>query len=95
MPRKSRFALLLDHFHTHPQGRLHEMLFWNGAGLVLGALAFAGWKLGYINDAFGLLFGIVALCLAGFGWLPQRRPAPPPEKVGRLRPDPKPKKKKR
>jgi hypothetical protein len=87
VPRKSAFGRLLDHFHTHPQGRLHEILFWNGLGLVLGALALALFLFYDSPSAvpFSLLLGIVALCVFLWGYLPQKKAKPAPRPAGRLR----------
>lgn len=74
MARRSAYGRLLDHFHTHPRGRLHEILFWAVCGLVLGALAYGGWRAGKVNDAIAWILVIVAACMIGFGLLPQRRP---------------------
>ena len=84
--RKSAFGRLLDHFHTHPRGRLHEVLFWGGLGVLLGGLALAGWRFGYVSDPIAWMLGVIALCFVLFALLPQRKPrrvAEPP--AGRLR----------
>ena len=85
MPRKSAYGRLLDHFHTHPKGRLHEMLFWNGVGLLLGGLTLVGYVTGRLSLPLALVAAIVSLCLFLWGFLPQRKPKPAPRPVGRLR----------
>ena len=85
VPRKSAYGRLLDHFHTHPQGRLHEILFWNGAGLLLGGITFAAYATGRLSLPLALILAIVAICLFLWGFLPQKRPKAAPPPVGRLR----------
>ena len=75
-PRPGPYARLLAHFHEHPQGRLHEILFWAGLGLLLGAVAYLAWRTGNLSTPLALMAGIVALCFVGFSLLPQRRTAP-------------------
>lgn len=83
-PRPGPYARLLDHFHTHPYGRLQEFLFWTAVGLVLGGLAYWGWATGHLSTPLALLIGVVALCFVGFAMLPQRkRAAPPPPPKGK------------
>ena len=82
MPRESWFGKLLRFFHTHPQGRLYEVLFWTGIGLVLGALAYFGWRAGKVSTPIALMLAIVAACFIGWALLPrakQRAPPPLPE----------------
>lgn len=84
--RKSAFGRLLDHFHTHPRGRQHEVLFWCGFGVALGLLALLGWRAGYVSEPIAWMLGVVALALVLFGLLPQRKPKKAPEPpAGRLR----------
>lgn len=80
MPRESAYGRLLRHFHEHPHGRRDEVLFYLGIGLVLGGGAFLAWRFGKLSTPLAMIAGIVALCIAGFGALPQRkaRPRPPP-----------------
>lgn len=85
VPRKSAFGRLLDHFHTHPKGRLHEMLFWNGMGLTLGVLTGVGYFGGFLSLPLALIAGIVSLCLFLWGFLPQKKAKPAPPLKGRLR----------
>ena len=82
-PPKSAYARLLDHFHTHPQGRFHEFLFFAAIALVVGGLDYWGWKAGQLSDPIAWLIAIVAVCFLGFGLLPQKKatgPAAPPLK---------------
>jgi len=84
--RKTAFSRLLDHFHTHPRGRLHEIMFWGGIGVALGLLTLLGWRTGVVSDPFAWMLAVIAACFVGFALLPQRRPkraAEPP--AGRLR----------
>lgn len=84
--RKSAFGRLLDHFHTHPRGRLHEFLFWSGAGVLVGVLTLAGWRFGYVSDPIAWMLAVIAACLVLFALLPQRKPKRAPEPLpGRLR----------
>ena len=85
MPRRSAFERLLDHFHNHPKGRLHEMLFWNGVGLLVGGLTFAAYALDWLALPLALIGGIVAACLFLWGFLPQKKARPPPPAPGRKR----------
>lgn len=85
MPRRSWFGRLLDHFHTHPKGRLHEFLFWAGLGLALGLATFVGWRAGYVNDPFAWILLIVSACFVLWSLLPQRKPKAKPPPAGRLR----------
>lgn len=85
MPRKSAFGRLLDHFHTHPRGRLHEMLFWNGAGLLLGILTWVAFATDNLALPLALILGIVAVCVFLWGFLPQRKAKAAPRPAGRLR----------
>lgn len=77
---------MIHHFHTHPQGRLREILFWEALGLGLAALAYFPWRAGALTTPLALMLGIVALCFIGWGFLPHNKPkqAPPPP-TGRLR----------
>lgn len=69
-----------DHFHTHPKGRLHEIMFWAGSGLILGALAYIGWQTDNLSTPIALIFAVIALCLVGWSALPPaRKPAAPPK----------------
>lgn len=77
MARRSAYSRLIDHFHTHPNGRRHEILFWSGIGVLLGVLTLVGWRQGVLNDAFALLLGVVALCFVLWSFLPQKKVAPP------------------
>lgn len=77
VPRKTPFGRLLDHFHTHPRGRLHEFLFWSGLGVVLAALAWLAYQGGFLNLPLMLIAEIVALCFIGWSFLPQKKVAPP------------------
>lgn len=81
--RESAYGRLVRHFHTHPQGRLHEILFWSGLALLTGALAFFGWKNDKVNDPIALILAVIALCFLGFGLLPQKRPPTPPPPKGK------------
>ena len=86
MAKRSAFGRLLDHFHTHPRGRLHEVLFWAGLGLLLGILTFLGWRFGYVSDPIAWMLVVISACFILFALLPQRKPkrvAEPP--AGRLR----------
>lgn len=86
MPRKSAASRMFEHFHTHPRGRLHEILFFGGLGLALGFGAFFGWRTGHVSVPIAWMLAIVALCLVLFGLLPQRKPKKAPEPPpGRLR----------
>lgn len=77
---------MFEHFHTHPQGRRHEILFFGGLGLTLGVLTFLGWRFGYVSDPIAWMLEIIAACILGFGLLPQRKPKRAPEPpAGRLR----------
>ena len=77
---------MFEHFHTHPKGRLHEVLFFAGLGLTLGLLTLLGWRFGYVSDPIAWMLEIIAACLVGFGLLPQRKPKRAPEPpAGRLR----------
>lgn len=76
--RPSRFARLIDHFHTHPQGRLHELLFWFGLGAAIGGFALWGWLAGWMSTAIALVLAVIAITLALWSLLPQHRPAKPP-----------------
>ena len=69
---------MLDHFHHHPRGRLHEFLFFLAVALVIGGLDFWAWKADQLNDPLALLVAIVAFCFFGFGLLPQKKPKAPP-----------------
>jgi len=87
VPRESVFTRLVHHFHEHPQGRLHEILFWAGLGVVVGAGAYIGWRTGAVNDGIALILAVVAVCLVGFALLPQRKVKPrpiPPGKRGAI-----------
>jgi hypothetical protein len=84
--RRGAWTRLQDHFHTHPQGRLHEFLFWAGSGLVLGVLAFAGWRSDKVSTPIALILAIVAACLVLWSFLPQaprKEIAPRPSKSRR------------
>lgn len=85
MARRSAFGRLLDHFHTHPRGRLHEFLFWAGLAVLVGALTYVGWRAGFVNTAFAWILAVVAVCLLLWSLLPRpkQRVAEPPS--GRLR----------
>lgn len=83
VPRESAFQRLVRHFHEHPRGRFHEFLFWAGLGLTLGALALWGHFAGWMSLPYVLMVGIVALCLFGWAFLPQKRGAPKPPPVGK------------
>ncbi|HET6406100.1 MAG TPA: hypothetical protein VFH78_15775 [Candidatus Thermoplasmatota archaeon] len=84
MPRESWFGKLNRHFHTHPQGRLHEILFWSGMGVVLGAVSFFGWRTGHVSTPFALMLAVVSVCLIGWGLLPRAKTrAPPPLPKGK------------
>lgn len=85
VPRKSAFARLIEHFHTHPRGRLHEILFWSGIGLALGAGSLLAWWTDKLSTPLALMAAVIAACFVGWAFLPQRREAPPPPKPGRLR----------
>lgn len=81
MPRQGWFGRLNAHFHTHPRGRLHEMLFWLAIGLGFGAFAFFGWSGGDgpVSTPFALMFGVISLCFVGWAFLPRAKTkaAPP------------------
>jgi hypothetical protein len=86
VPRpKSAFSRLLDHFHTHPRGRLHEMLFWNGVGLLAGGLTYLSYVMDWLSLPLALIAAIVALCLFLWGFLPQKKAPPPKALPGRKR----------
>lgn len=76
--RESWFGRMNRHFHEHPQGRLHEILFWAGLGLAMGLFALFAWKLRWVATPFALLIGLVALCLFLWAFLPQKKAAAPP-----------------
>lgn len=79
VPRQSAFGRLLHHFHTHPKGRLHEFLFWTGLGALLGATSWLAYWRDLLSLPLALIAWIVAACLVGWAFLPQRKgPAPPP-----------------
>lgn len=75
-PRLGWFGKLIEHFHTHPNGRLHEFLFWFGLGAGLGLFALWGWMAGWMSDAIALVLGVIALSFAGWSLLPQHKVAP-------------------
>lgn len=77
--RRSPFTRLLDHFHTHPQGRLQEFLFWAGLGVALGGLTYWLWRIDFLSDPIAWILGIVALCFIGWAFLPRGRAAPKPK----------------
>lgn len=84
MPRESAFSRLLRHFHTHPQGRLHEILFWVGLGVLVGGLSFLAWRTGNLSTPLALMAGVISICLVGWAFLPQRKDrAPPPLPPGK------------
>ena len=85
MPRKTAFGRLLDHFHTHPRGRLHEFLFWSGLGVTLGAVAYVAYARDVLNLPLMLICEIIALCLIGWSFLPQKKVAPKPLPPGKRR----------
>lgn len=79
MPRESWFGRLNRHFHTHPRGRLHEILFWAGIGVVLGAIAFFGWRGRWLSTPLALMLAVIAACFVGWAFLPHaKQRAPPP-----------------
>lgn len=78
MPRKSAYARLLEHFHTHPRGRLHELLFFAGIGALFMLGAWLGFVTGRVSQPIAWLLGIVGVCFVGFSLLPQKKPKPPP-----------------
>lgn len=84
--RRTAFGKILDHFHTHPRGRLHEFLFWAGLGAALALLTLWGRSSGTLSEPIGWMLYIVAACFLLWSLLPQRKPktqAEPP--AGRLR----------
>lgn len=88
-PRKSAFARLQDVFHTHPRGRLYEIAFWGGLGVLFLVVAVVGYFQGWLFTPFAWIVGIIGACMVGFAVLPRHRskrgPAPlPPGKRGQL-----------
>lgn len=71
--RKSPSAHLLDFFHTHPHGRVYEVLFWGGIGVAALALAWIGVARGWMSEPLGWLLGIVGACFLAFALLPHPR----------------------
>lgn len=88
MPRAGPFSRLIEHFHTHPQGRLHEFAFWFGLAAAFGLFAWFGWRAGWLNDAIALVLGVIAIALALWSLLPQHRTraAPPPPAKSKRKP---------
>lgn len=78
VPRRGAFTRLIDHFHTHPKGRLHEFLFWAGLGISLGAIAFLAWWTDNLSTPLALMAGVISLSLFLWAFLPQRKARPPP-----------------
>lgn len=85
MPRETAYGRLLRHFHTHPKGRLHEVLFFTGLGLLLGGGAWIAHLAGKLSLPLALICVIVAICFVGIALLPQKRVAQRPDPPGRLR----------
>lgn len=83
MPRESWFGKLNRHFHTHPQGRLHEILFWAVIGVVIGAFALVAWMRGWLSTPLALMLAVVALCFLSWAFLPQKKVAPKPLPKGK------------
>lgn len=84
VPRESPFGRLIRHFHEHPQGRLHEILFWGSIGLALGIVAFLSWRARWLSTPLALMLGIVAACFVGWAMLPHPKArAPPPLPKGK------------
>lgn len=81
VPRESSFGRLVRHFHEHPQGRLHEILFWGGIGLAMGAFAFFGWRADWLSTPIALMLGVVAACFLLWAMLPQRKSKGPPKVI--------------
>lgn len=79
MPRESWFSRLLRHFHEHPQGRLHEFLFWTVLGLVIGAASWFAWSAGALSTPLALVGAIIAICFILWALLPQRKPKAKPK----------------
>lgn len=80
--RKSLASRLFDHFHEHPRGRLHELLFFAGLGVALGAGTYVAWRVDLVSDPIAWMLAIVAACLVLFALLPQKkRAAAPPAAV--------------
>ena len=77
--RRSAFGRLLDHFHTHPQGRIHEFAFWFsiGAALLLGT--WSGYRSDLIGEPIALILVVVALAFMAWSLLPQRKKGAPPK----------------
>lgn len=83
MARESAFGRLNRHFHEHPQGRLHEFLFWAGLGLGVGGLALWGYLARWMSTPFVLMTAVVGGCLFLWAFLPQRKTAPRPPPKGK------------
>lgn len=84
MPRESWFAKLNRHFTTHPKGRVHEILFWAGIGVVMGVTAFLLWRADKLSTPLALMLAVVSLCFVGWAFLPRPKTrAPPPLPEGR------------
>ena len=84
MPRESAFGKLNRHFHTHPQGRLHEIAFWTGLAVLMGGFALLGWRQGWISVPIALILAVIAICFVLWSLLPPRKgAAKPPLEPGR------------
>lgn len=78
MPRESAFGRLLRHFQEHPQGRLHEFLFWAAIGALLLLGAFLGWRTGNVSTPISLMLAVVGVCFVGWAMLPRAKTRGPP-----------------
>lgn len=78
MAKRGAFARLLDHFHTHPSGRLHEFLFWAGLGALLLLGAWWGYRTDFLNAPIALILVVLGISLLLWSLLPQRKPKPKP-----------------
>ena len=85
MPRRSAYGRLLDHFHTHPKGRLHEFLFWTVLGALLAGLTAVAYFTDNLSLPLSLIAWIIAACFVGWAFLPQKKAPPPKKSTGRLR----------
>ena len=73
---------LFDHFHDHPRGRVHELLFFSAIGALFLLGAWIGYKKDALSEPIAWLIALVGACFVGFSVLPQKKraPGPPPPK---------------